>query len=136
MSKEKDDSINIADIEKIGIKIASALTQYGQEVSDKVKKIVDGVAKETVEELKRTSPKRTGRYAQEWKQKKLYENSLSRRRTVYNDRRRNITHLLEKEHDDRTKTKTIYPKASNKHIGPANEHAIEKLQERIEGALK
>lgn len=133
MSKEKDDSINIVDIEKIGIKIASALTQYGQEVSDKVKKIVDGVAKETVEELKRTSPKRTGRYAQEWKQKKLYENSLSRRRTVYNESRYRLTHLLENEHKYKETTKMVYPK---KHIAPANEHAVKKLQERIEEALK
>lgn len=133
MSKGKGDSINIVDIEKIGIKIASALTQYGQEVSDKVKKIVDGVTKETVEELKRTSPKHTGRYAQEWKQKKLYENSLSRRRTVYNESRYRLTHLLENEHRYRKTTRTVYPK---KHIGPANERSIEKLQERIEEALK
>ncbi|WP_372237023.1 hypothetical protein [Streptococcus pneumoniae] len=39
------------------------LAEYCEEVNEEVDKIAEQVAKETVQELRETSPKRTGKYS-------------------------------------------------------------------------
>lgn len=50
------------DINNVAAEIARGLAEYDQSVANDIKKIVDDVATEGVNELKQTSPKLTGSY--------------------------------------------------------------------------
>ena len=64
---------DIANIENMATKLAAALTEYDQEVADKVKDIVDEQADEAVSELRARSPRKTRQDAKGWKKKQAYE---------------------------------------------------------------
>lgn len=116
------------DVNNMAAEIAQALTEYDQEVSDRVKKIVDAESKEAVNQLKETSPKRTGAYAKSWRQKNSYEDSRTKRNTVYNKDYYQLTHLLEYGHASRKggRVKAI------EHIAPIEQRIAERIQKQIE----
>lgn len=116
------------DVNNMVAEIAQALTEYDQEVSDRVKKIVDAESKEAVKQLKETSPKRTGAYAKSWRQKNSYEDSRTKRNTVYNKDYYQLTHLLEYGHASRKggRVKAI------EHIAPIEQRIAERIQKQIE----
>ena len=111
--------------------IAQALTEYDQEVADKTKKVVNKVTRETVETLQHISPKRTGKYAENWTRKKGYEDVRTRRNTIYNDKRYQLTHLLEFGHASRYGEVKGIP-----HISTANKEAKTKLEQEVRKALE
>lgn len=114
--------------------IAEELQKYSEEVTDKVKQVVDDVAAELVENLKRDSPKRPGSgvYAKSWTSKVEYEDRLMKKVRVYNSKRYQLTHLLEYGHAKRGGGRV----AGIPHIKPNEEKAIEELERRIEEAIK
>lgn len=116
------------DVNNMAAEIAQALTEYDQEVSDRVKKIVDAESKEAVKQLKETSPKRTGAYAKSWRQKNSFEDSRTKRNTVYNKDYYQLTHLLEYGHASRKggRVKAI------EHIAPIEQRIAERIQKQIE----
>lgn len=116
------------DVNNMVAEITQALTEYDQEVSDRVKKIVDAESKEAVKQLKETSPKRTGAYAKSWRQKNSYEDSRTKRNTVYNKDYYQLTHLLEYGHASRKggRVKAI------EHIAPIEQRIAERIQKQIE----
>ena len=120
------------DINNLATEIAEALTEYDKKVADDVKKIVEDVAKDSVNELKRTSPKLTGSYRKGWRKKHSYEDTRTKRNTVYNKTDYQITHLLENGHASRNGGR-VSPKV---HIQPVEENAKKELQERIEKAVQ
>jgi len=110
----------------IEINLTKILGEYSQEVTDAVEKAQDEVAKETVDELKRTSPKNKGGYAKGWATKKA-GNKL----TVYNKAKPQLTHLLENGHSTRDGGRS----RSFPHIKPAEENAVKSFQAKVEGAI-
>ena len=118
-------------IEGTASTIAQALTEYDQEVADKTKKVVDKVSKETVERLQQISPKRTGVYAESWRRQKAYEDTRTKRNTVYNSKKYQLTHLLEYGHASKNGEVKGLP-----HISIANKEATEKLEQGIRKALE
>ncbi len=120
------------DVDSMASEIARALTEYNQEVSDKVKTAVDKQSREAVKELKETSPKRTGAYAKSWRQKKSYEDSRTKRNTVYNKDHYRLTHLLEYGHASRNGGRV----KAFEHIAPVERHVTEKLQREIEKEIE
>lgn len=116
------------DVNNMAAEIAQALTEYNQEVSDKVKKIIDAESREAVKQLKETSPKRTGAYAKSWRQKNSYEDSKTKRNTLYNKDYYQLTHLLEYGHASRKggRVKAI------EHIAPIEQDIAERIQRQIE----
>lgn len=115
-------------IERLADELAAGLLEYSEEVTVKVKKAVDVVAKNAVSELKNTSPKRTGAYAKDWAAKQAYEDSRTKRKTVYNKKHYQLTHLLEFGHAKRNGGRV-----------PAKEHikaVEEKAQKEFEEAIK
>lgn len=121
----------VIQIEDTASTIAQALTEYDQEVADKTKKVVDKVSKETVERLQQISPKRTGVYAESWKRKKAYEDTRTKRNTVYNPKKYQLTHLLEYGHSSKYGEVKGIP-----HILIANKEAAEKLEQGIKRTLE
>jgi hypothetical protein len=117
-------------INTAGAAIAEALAEYDQEIADATKRITDEVAKEAVDDLKKSSPKLTGSYRKGWRKKQSYADKRTKRNTVYNKTDYQLTHLLEYGHASRNGGRV----RAIQHIAPVEQAAIEALQERIEAA--
>ena len=110
--------------------IMKELKGWSQDVADATKDECISVAKDTVDTLKVTSPKLTGRYARAWKQKTTFEDWANIRVTVYNSKYQ-LTHLLEDGH-----AKVNGGRVSGiPHIGPAEEQAQKSLVEKVKVRL-
>ena len=121
------------EIKDLSKAITKELENYSQEFADKVKKDTEEVAKECVEELKRTSPDsgKAGKkkYAKGWTCTKAYESNFGVRFRVRNKNKPQITHLLEYGHAKISGGK-VEPRP---HIKQAEENAKEKLLKAIKG---
>lgn len=79
--------------------IQKTLAEYEGVTVESMKAAVDKASKEAVRELKSSSPKRSGAYAQGWTSKKAkLANKYAYEKTVYNKDHYRLTHLLEKGH--------------------------------------
>ena len=114
-------------IDDLAAEIARELKEYTEEIDVEVQKATNKVTKELVDELKTTSPKLTGEYAEGWTRKKFRNGTVVHNRTNYQ-----LTHLLEyghaKEGGGRVPAKV--------HIRPAEEKAVNKFMEHVEGVIK
>ena len=106
--------------------ITETLDDYADSLTDKVKNSVQDAATEAVKELKATSPKKTGRYAKSWKQKKIKETS-SEMDIVVHAGRYQLTHLLENGHAKRGGGRVD----GIPHIKPVEEKVSKKLEQKI-----
>lgn len=112
--------------------IEKALNEYSKEVFDIVDKNAKKQAEETVKELKKTSPKKTGKYSKSWAKKdeklsNVYTNSI-----VHNKKHYQLTHLLEKGHALRQGGRAkAYP-----HIEPSEEKAIKDFERKVRDDIK
>lgn len=106
--------------------VQKELDAYAKDTAEAVKKAVQDAADGAVKELKSTSPKKTGRYAKSWRQKKEKESSSGEEITVYAGRYQ-LTHLLENGHAKRGGGRV----AGIPHIKPAEQNAIKKLEEGV-----
>lgn len=112
--------------------LENIMDDYAKYVDKTTEDVIETVATETVNTLKNTSPKRTGRYAGSWKKKKG-ETKLSR--TVYNAKHYQLTHLLNNGHVVRNKYGTYGRVNGDNHIGAAEEQAAQSLIARLERDL-
>jgi hypothetical protein len=111
----------------IANEIARALSEYTNEVKEGVEKAQLEVAKETVQDLKETSPKLTGDYQKGWTRKKVGTAEVVHNKTNYQ-----LTHLLEKGHAKRGGGRVpAYP-----HIGRAEDRAVREYIERVERVIR
>lgn len=88
-------------------------------------------AKETAEELKKTSPKRTGDYAKDWSYKNVVRTSTKASSVVYNKKHYMLTHLLENGHAKRGGGRV----EGKVHIATAEEQATKNFEERLKKHL-
>lgn len=116
--------VSVNDLSK---EIAKALETYTNEVTEGMEEAKVEVAKETVKELKSTSPKLTGDYAKGWARKKVGNAQIVHNRTDYQ-----LTHLLEKSHVQRDGSRST----PSPHIEPAEEQAIREYLERTEKVIR
>ena len=129
-------SINI---DKLATEILSDLELY---LANTVKDVEDAVletAKETVEELKRTSPSMTGDYADSWSQKK--DTSIRGKwwcsRVVYSKKPEyRITHLLEHGHAKVSGGRVSGKVAARPHIKKAEQNASIRLHTKLVRKLR
>ena len=134
---------DIANIDNMAAKLAQALTEYDQGVADAMKETIDEQSDETVDALKSKSPKRSGAYAKGWRKKQIYETRAKKQNTVYNAKKHQLTHLLEKGHRrknaDRagvTHTSRTPTTAPSVHIAPVEQQKIKDLEEKIKQVAK
>lgn len=111
--------------------IQGVFDAYVADVEDAVEESVDYVTREAVKQLRRTSPKKTGLYAKSWKA------SLDKKRTyvqgtVWNSKKYQIAHLLEKGHGPGKRGWTVEAKP---HIGKVDEWAAAQMIRRLESKL-
>lgn len=112
--------------------MAAELASYSQDVTDGVKKEVKQVAQEMVQELKRTSPKDTGKYAAGWREKTEFENAEDIRERVYNAKKPQLTHLLEYGHAKQNGGRV----EGKPHIRPAEQEAEKKLANGVKVVVR
>lgn len=121
--------IELKDFQKA---IIDNLREYSNEVVAESKKQVQQVGKETVNQLKETSPKRSGDYAKDWKMKKAFENANEIRVQVYNAHHYQLTHLLEYGHAKKNGGRV----EAIPHIRPAEQAAAEKLDKKARVVIR
>lgn len=119
-------------IDALADAVARELAAYSQEATDNLKKKIRSVAKEAVEELKATSPKDSGTYASTWMSKDVYESKTDIRVRVYNKDNYQLTHLLEDGHAKVSGGRV----AGKPHIGPAEDNAAKKLDNKVKVVFK
>lgn len=117
-------TVSIDDMAEV---ISQELESYRKEVVDALKKDVKAVAKETVQTLKDTSPKRTGEYAKGWKNKITEDSRDDIQSVVYNAKKPSLAHLLENGHAKVTGGRV----EGIPHIRPAAEQAEKELEGRV-----
>lgn len=121
----------------LGVEIAALLTEYSDEIADAIKEDCKQVANETADELRQTSPKRTGVYASGWKVKPVFENRETIRLAVYNSKKPQIAQLLEFGHITKNGTGRKYDDTpKHPHIIAAEQHAREKLEQKAKVTVK
>lgn len=119
-------------LRELAVEIEKTLAEYSEEVSEDIKHEVKNVANETVQRLKKTSPKDSGEYAKGWAAKTEFESKEDIRIRVYNRKKPQITHVLENGH-----AKINGGRVEGKpHIGPAEKEAEEKLAGRAKVAVR
>lgn len=76
--------------------IVRCLNEYTDEVVEALEETKTNLAKEGVKRIRTQSPKRTSKYAKSWSYKKYSSKII-----IYNRKRYQLTHLLEKGHKKR-----------------------------------
>lgn len=84
--------------DQLGDSIDIYLEQLGDDVVKATREDIDAIAESTVEELHRTSPKRTGRYAGSWTHDMEQDDAGKPVAHIYNAKYGQLTHLLEHGH--------------------------------------
>lgn len=106
--------------------IMKELEEYADTTADELKAAAKEIGKETAKELQKTSPKASEVYAKGWTSSVQSEksNSIS---VIVHDKKYQITHLLEKGHQNRNGGRT----PAIVHIAPAEEEAADRLEKEL-----
>ena len=111
----------------VAAQMEELLEEIDKDVQKSAKDNINTVAKESVQKLKNTSPKKSGSYAKGWGVKKEGDMDV----IVHNRTDYQLTHLLENGHVIRNKKGTYGRTRGIKHIAPVEEWAIDELPRRI-----
>lgn len=125
------------DVEHFAMKVVEIMKQYGEAVCDQLNDELNSVSKEAVKRIKADSPSKTGEYAKGWTRKVNRKNSIDEY-TIYNKKKPQLTHLLEKGHEVRPEPTSQGKKDFVKgrtHISTAEEWAREELVRRVANKL-
>lgn len=101
--------------------LATALSNFNEDVQKEIESTLDEVADEAVEELKTNSPRKTGDYAVDWAVKKDKKN----KRVIYQPNEYRLAHLLEFGHAKRNGGRV----SGTEHIKPIEEKVIKGIEE-------
>ena len=114
----------------IGIEIGDIMNTFSGEVKEIAERDAQAVAKECVQKLKSTSPKKTGKYASGWTAKKKGNGYV-----VYNAKRPSLTHLLENGHPKKNQFGAYGMTPAIPHIKPVEEWANEEYERRLKSDI-
>ena len=118
------------DINQLTAAVNKILIDYGNEIAEDARISATEVGKETVKQLRATSPKSEGGgdYAKGWKMEAAPVNRLgSFAVIIHNPKHYRLTHLLEKPHLMRN-GKMSKPQP---HIAPAEEQAVAAFEKKL-----
>lgn len=111
----------------VAVQMQDVLEEVSEDVQASAKKNILSTAKDSVQKLKNTSPKKTGSYAKGWTTKKSGDMDV----IVHNKTDYQLTHLLENGHVIKNKKGTYGRTHGIKHIQPVEEWAADELPRRI-----
>lgn len=116
------------DLEKI-------LKDYTEEVGELTNDVMKDASKNTVKELKTTSPKSSGAYASDWAVKTERGAGGSAVFIVHNKKHYQLTHLLENGHIIRNQYGEYGRAPAHPHIKRAEQNAIKSIIAKLEAQL-
>lgn len=121
----------------VEVQMADILDTYSKEVRRATNNAQDKIAKDCVQKLKNTFPRKTGSYAKGWAVKRARSKSRGIVDvTVHNKTDYQLTHLLENGHVIRN-GKGEYGRTNGiKHIAPVADWANDELPREIERELE
>ena len=111
--------------------IVTILDDYSKDIYEGMEQASKDVAKEGASTLRKTSPKKTGKYRKGWRVKST-SNLKSFSSTIYNATDWQLTHLLEKGHAKRNGGK-VSPKV---HIKPVEEKCNNEYYQDVINIIK
>lgn len=111
--------------------IDSVLTSYSKDVKNAITESAKEVAEDGKDQLKKTSPKRTGKYRQGWRVK-TREGATFVHCTIHNATKYQLTHLLENGHLNRDGSRT----RAIPHIAPVEEYVQKEYIKKVENAIR
>ncbi len=109
------------------LEVSKILNDYAYDIQDAITLEAEQVAKKGANELKHTSPKRTGDYAKGWRVATTKGRGFVDC-VIHNATNYQLTHLLEKPHATRNGGRTT-PKV---HIAPVEEKCVKEYQQGVE----
>ena len=112
------------------VELGNILEEYSKLASETVEKAARTSARDAVQKLKSTSPRKTGDYASGWASKKQGHGYV-----VYNRKAPGLTHLLEKGHVTRNKYGTYGRTPAHVHIAPVEAEAVEEFEQNVRKGL-
>ena len=126
----------MANSNQLTVQMQKIFEEYTVEVKRATNNSVDVVAKQAVQKLRSSSPKKTGSYARGWTIKR--ERGVAGINTVivHNKTDYQLTHLLENGHIVRNKKGVFGRAPAHKHIKPVEEWANDELPKEIERELQ
>ena len=113
--------------DSIEVQMSKILDDYSSELDRRTDEAIQRVARQTVNVLKQTSPRKKGGYAKSWT---LKRNSQGRA-IVYN-KKGSLTHLLERGHISKNQYGSYGRVAARPHIKPAESAAKQMLLDELE----
>ena len=119
-------------IDQLAAEIAKGLSEYSQDVVEKVNLSSAKVGKAAVKQLKETSPKDKGKYAKSWRVKTDPQVGQPNTLTIHNKDHYYLTHLLEHGHVKKGGGRVD----GIPHIRPAEEMVIKEFVAEVEEAIK
>ena len=111
--------------------IKDILNEYSSDIQEAIQEEAIKVANKGRDELKNTSPKRTGKYRKGWKVKTIKGDTYIEC-IIHNSTNYQLTHLLEHSHLTRNGKKTT-PKV---HIKPVEQECIKEYEKKVETIIK
>ena len=118
-------------IDALADAVMEGLKEYASLATEDMKKAVKKSAKTVKDDINKSAPVRTGKYAKSWSTKTTKESSDALEITVYSPSRYMLAHLLEHGHAKRGGGRV----RAIPHIAPAEQHGEEQLEKEIERAL-
>lgn len=120
----------------MSIDLASEIEKATKEqydlANEAVEKAVDKVAKETVNELKSSSPHKSGKYSEGWAVKEGKTATRSKSAVVWNEKHYRLTHLLEHGHAKVNGGRV----PARPHIGAAEQKAIKSFEDELRRGIE
>lgn len=140
MSKKAKISPDTVKVNALAKSVMESLQDYAKITREAVQRAVTTAAEATAEELKTTSPKRSGDYAKSWatKEDKNSAGSEWYKRIVYaKSPHYRLTHLLEHGHRKYYFGRYIGGRTRERpHIAPAEERAAERLTAELKKEIE
>lgn len=115
---------NVIDLSDLASEVGAVLTMYAQNVTNETSQWMEKTARDTAKDLKKSSPKKSGKYAQGWSATKK-----NGRWVVHNKKRPGLAHLTENGHPIVRGGVVVGHAGANHHIKNAEQRAQEKIQD-------
>jgi hypothetical protein len=122
--------------ETLKVQMEKILDEYSERVNNASRVAIQRVGRESVKQLRNSSPKKSGSYARGWRLKTLKVSGNVTDVIVHNATDYSLTHLLERGHVVVNAKGTFGRAPAHPHIKPVEEWANSELPELIERELK
>ena len=116
----------------LAAEIEKAMKEQIDLANDVVNNAVDKVTKETVNDLKSSSPRKSGKYAGGWGKKEGQTATRSKSSVVWNEKHYRLTHLLEFGHAKVNGGRV----AAKPHIAAAEQKAIKNFEDELRRGIE